>query len=369
MAPTLNLASFLRTHLRPSNSPSTTECPICHDPYGGTHIRVRVVENPSCPHGDIECTHEFGLPCLERWLDSGAASSNSCPLCRRIWFLDTASERRLRFESARYHLFGRPLAATLDRNNAVWEGQMELDRVRWENAWLRDSLAHSERVAAAARQQLGFLTTAWGTPYWGTPEYSLFAPPAHVQVPLHPLQVATLPGAASTHTPVAINTYYSRPEATMHNAPGRRLPAPILTPRYTPGSGSHQHPTGAAPQPPPLHKSPAPIQDPPPPPATEPPRSPLPEPTASQLPHTPTHSLSRSSDIAAAEHCLASIRASGGQDAHGAELLNAPGSPRNAALPIYTADPLSHSAVSGANADATEDVISGERDAELMPNE
>jgi hypothetical protein len=58
--------------------PPDGTCSICLDTYNGRHEAVRVRVRA--------CMHVFGRTCLHEWASCGQPQSNSCPLCRTIWF-------------------------------------------------------------------------------------------------------------------------------------------------------------------------------------------------------------------------------------------------------------------------------------------
>ena len=52
------------------------ECSICGDPFGPTHVPVKIPE----------CSHIFGDHCIIEWFESENGSAHKCPICRRELF-------------------------------------------------------------------------------------------------------------------------------------------------------------------------------------------------------------------------------------------------------------------------------------------
>ena len=71
--------------------PNATGCNICMEPFGST-------EDPESPV-QLPCGHVMGRKCISRWLET----SNSCPLCRHVLFVQG---RGSQFEQEGSVLFG-----------------------------------------------------------------------------------------------------------------------------------------------------------------------------------------------------------------------------------------------------------------------
>jgi hypothetical protein len=54
----------------------TPDCSICHDPYDDD-------EHPAIRLDETACTHVFGRPCLQEWVNSRMQNAHRCPSCRQ----------------------------------------------------------------------------------------------------------------------------------------------------------------------------------------------------------------------------------------------------------------------------------------------
>ena len=75
-------------HLR---CPSTSDqsCPICHEPYPEGEAFDPDADFPSAPFNRSQhsgCQHVFSNICTINHCRSGREYSNTCPMCREVWF-------------------------------------------------------------------------------------------------------------------------------------------------------------------------------------------------------------------------------------------------------------------------------------------
>ncbi|KAF1918018.1 hypothetical protein BDU57DRAFT_537630 [Ampelomyces quisqualis] len=61
-------------------------CGICYEPFDATHVATRIQ--------GLKCQHIFGWTCLNKWLNSNAEQSNTCPMCREVLFVKPPPKKR-----------------------------------------------------------------------------------------------------------------------------------------------------------------------------------------------------------------------------------------------------------------------------------
>jgi hypothetical protein len=73
-------------HIRPLESDTPDECPICREPFNEEPIEEPVKINP------LRCRHVFGHLCLAAHLYSDMPWSHTCPAYREVWYEPESAE-------------------------------------------------------------------------------------------------------------------------------------------------------------------------------------------------------------------------------------------------------------------------------------